>query len=113
MKIYGKVVEVQPLISGTSDNGNDWEKQSVVFETTGEKPRTLAIDFMGERKTKVTKRLSVGQFCEVVFEPISRRWEDKWFTSLEGYKVTPFTAAVDNPEFNEMLDDAVAAPPEG
>ena len=93
MKIFVKVVEVLPLISGTSDNGNDWEKQTVIFETTGERPRTLAIEFIGERKTRVTKRLKVGQLCEVVFEPVSRRWEDKWFTHLEGYKVTPFASA--------------------
>lgn len=93
MKTFVKVVEVLPLISGTSDNGNDWEKQTVVFETTDVGPRMLAIEFIGERKTRVTKRLKVGQLCEVVFEPVSRRWEDKWFTHLEGYKVTPFAAA--------------------
>ena len=102
MKTYAKVVEVLPPISGTSDNGNDWEKQTVVFETTGIGPHTLAIEFMGERKTRVIKRLNVGQLCEVTFEPVSRRWEDKWFTHLEGYKVTPFAAAgVEDPAAGE------------
>lgn len=107
MKIYAKVVEVGELISGTSDNGNDWEKQQVVFETThAATPKHLAIDFMGERKTKTTKTLQKGQLCEVVFEPTSRKWEDKWFTNLEGYAVTPLVAA-DAPK-----DTVATMPPE-
>lgn len=95
MKIYAKVVEVGELISGTSDNGNDWEKQQVVFETThAATPKHLAIDFMGERKTKTTKKLKKGQLCEVIFEPTSRKWGDKWFTNLEGYEVSPLVAVV-------------------
>lgn len=92
MKIYAKVEEVDELISGTSDNGTDWEKQTVVFSTTGDKLRMLAIDFMGERKTKITKHLKPGTLCEVVYEPNSRKYSDKWFTNLEGYAVTPMQA---------------------
>lgn len=107
MKIYAKVVEVGELISGTSDNGNDWEKQQVVFETThAATPKQLAVDFMGERKTKTTKKLLKGQLCEVVFEPNSRKRSDKWFTNLEGYAVTPLVAA-DAPK-----DMGVTMPPE-
>ena len=92
MKIYAKVEEVDDLISGTSDNGVDWEKQTVVFSTTGDRPKMLAIDFMGERKTKTTKHLKPGMLCEVVYEPNSRKYEDRWFTNLEGYAVTPLQA---------------------
>ena len=96
MKQYLKVVEVQDLISGTSNNGIDWEKQTVVFEKTGDGKRQLAIDFMGERRTRTTKKLRPGQLCEVAFEPNSRKFEDKWFTNLEGYSVTPLAAVVDD-----------------
>lgn len=92
MKIYAKVEEVGELISGTSDNGTDWEKQTVVFSTTGDRPKMLAIDFMGERKTKTTKHLKPGTLCEVVYEPASHKFGDRWFTNLEGYSVTPLQA---------------------
>lgn len=101
MKQYMKVVALGDVISGTSDNGNDWEKQQVVFESTDGKSRTLAVDFMGERKTKKTKKLKVGQLCEVVFEASSHAYGDKWFTNLEGVDVTPLQAAVDEDENKE------------
>ena len=104
MKIYAKVEEVGELNIGTSDNGVEWERQQVVFSTTGDRPRMLAIDFMGERKTKTTKHLKKGTLCEVVYEPNSRKYKERWFTTLEGYAVTPLQASI-------PLDGAEAAPP--
>ena len=78
-----------PVICGTSDNGNDWEKQTVVFETLALEPTTLAVDFMGERKTKQTKTLQVGQQVEVDFAIRCRPFQDKWFTNLDGISVKP------------------------
>lgn len=93
MKMYAKCVKVLDLISGTSDNGKDWEKQTVVFETLDERKRLLAVEFMGERKTRITKTLTPGMLCEVVFEPESREWGDRWFTKLEGFSLKPLLAA--------------------
>lgn len=86
MKEYLKVEKVLDLIEGTSDT-NHWEKQTVVFSTTGNNSVMLAIDFMGERKTKTTKHLKRGQLCEVSYFARSREYGDKWFTNLEGYSV--------------------------
>ena len=74
---------------GKSDNGVEWERQTVVFETTGESYRQLAIDFMGERRTQITMKLQKGQLCEVVYEPTSREHSGKWYTKLEGLSCTP------------------------
>ena len=95
MKEYLKVEQVLDLISGTSDNGNDWEKQQVVFSTTGDNPVTLAIDFMGERKTRTTKTLKRGQICEVVYMARSREYGDRWYTNLDGIAVKPLVEAKD------------------
>ena len=89
MKAFCRVMEVCPVISGTSDNGNDWEKQTVVFETLALEPQTLAIEFMGERKTKQTKPLKVGQQVEVTFGINCREYQGKWYTRLDGFGVTP------------------------
>lgn len=107
MKEYMKVLEVGELISGNSENGNDWEKQQVVFEKTGGlKARYLAVDFMGERKTRTTKKLKPGMLCEVTYEPDSHKWGDKWFTNMEGISVVPLQAVAP-----ETLPDTEPAPP--
>ena len=89
MKAFAKVIELCPIISGTSDNGNDWEKQTVVFETLALEPQTLAVEFMGERKTKQTKTLQVGQQVEVNFSIRCNVYLDKWYTRLDGISVRP------------------------
>lgn len=89
MKAFCRVMEVCPVISGTSDNGNDWEKQTVVFETLALEPQTLAIEFMGERRTKQTKTLKAGQQVEVTFGINCREYLGKWYTRLDGFGVTP------------------------
>lgn len=87
MKANAKVLEVGLLISGESDNGTPWEKQQVVVETLELEPQQLAIDFMGERRTKTTKTLKTGDEVTVSFGIRCRKWADKWFTNLEGYGI--------------------------
>ena len=92
MKILAKVHELCPVISGTSSNGNDWEKQILVVETMDTEPKMLAIEFMGERKTKLTKKLTVGQVVEVDYFVRCNEFEGKWYTRLEGAKLTAYGA---------------------
>lgn len=93
MKTFAKVVELCPVISGTSDNGNDWEKQTVVVETLALEPQVLAIEFMGERKTKMTKPLQKGQQVEVDFVIRSNEYQGRWFTRLDGLRILPMQPA--------------------
>lgn len=89
MKQYLKVASVLEVCYGKSDNGVEWERHTVVFDTTGQTARQLAIDFMGERRTQTTKKLKAGQLCEVVYEPSSREYHGRWFTNLEGLSCKP------------------------
>lgn len=89
MKSYLKVNTVLEVNCGKSDNGVEWERQTVVFDTTAESSRQLAIEFMGERRTQTTKKLKVGQLCEVVYEPLSREYNGRWYTHLEGLSCKP------------------------
>jgi len=84
MKVVAIVKEVCPVISGTSDNGNDWERQTIVVETCDIEPKTLAIEFMGERKTKGTKTLREGDRVEVTFGIRCNEYQGKWYTRLDG-----------------------------
>ena len=93
MKIIGKVYKVDDLISGQSDNGNDWEKQTVIVQTMGEGQKLLAVDFMGMRKTAVTKQLKEGQLVEISAAVESREYSGKWYTKLDGISITPYAPA--------------------
>lgn len=94
MKEVMKVYLVDELIEGTSSNGNPWEKQMVVFETIGGTNRKLAVSFMNERKTRVTKKLQVGQYCEVTYDVSCREYGGRWFTQVDGVSVVPLSPAV-------------------
>lgn len=90
MKVLAKVHFIDEVLSGTSDNGNSWEKQTVVVRVPGEnEDRLLAVEFMGERKTQVTKLLQVGQTVEVTFVINSREHQGKWYTRLDGVSIVP------------------------
>lgn len=90
MRVLGKVHFLDEVISGTSDNGNSWEKQTVVVRVPGEsEDRFLAIEFMGERKTQVTRLLQVGQTVDVSFAINSREFQGKWYTRLDGLMISP------------------------
>ncbi len=95
MKIVAKIIEMGPVMSGTSDNGNNWEKQTVVVETLGLEPEKLAIEFMGEHKTKKTKVLSVGDHVDVVFAIKCREYMGKWYTRLDGQNIFPLRPLTD------------------
>lgn len=90
MKVLGKVHFLDEVLSGTSDNGNSWEKQTVVVRVPGENDdRFLAIEFMGERKTQTTRLLQVGQTVDVTFAINSREFQGKWYTRLDGISIVP------------------------
>lgn len=91
MKQLLKVAEIGEIISGTSSNGVDWEKQQIVFNTTDGENTCIAIDFMGERKTKLSKALLVGQICEVNYTVESHKNQtgDKWFTNVNAVSLVP------------------------
>ena len=112
MKVVAIVKEVCPIVSGTSDNGNDWEKQQIVVETCDIEPKTLAIDFMGERKTKGTKTLRAGDRVEVSFGIRCNEYMGKWYTRLEGGSCT-LMARAENRELaaedtERVLGDRIA-----
>ena len=100
MKMLLKVAVIGEVVSGTSSNGVDWEKQQIVFNTADSQNTQIAIDFMGERKTKLSKALKVGQICEVTFaiESHANPTGDKWFTNLNAISLVPFEKVKDEEE---------------
>lgn len=81
MKQLLRVHKVLDLQEGER-NGAFWTRQEVVFKT--ERERLLCVEFYGDRKTTETKALKPDDLCEVDWLPVSREWEGRWFTKLEG-----------------------------
>lgn len=99
MKTIGKVHVVTDLISGESSNGQPWEKQTVVVEEqTSGRPRYVAVEFMGEKKTAVTKTLQRGDMVDVDYYINCNEYTNPqtgattWFTKLEGAKLRKMVA---------------------
>lgn len=103
MKIMGTVRTVCTKEEGQSANGNFWEKQTLVLNTTAGQKNDIpvAVTFFGERRTAWLKQLKVGQLVEVACAMESREFNGKWFTDVQGYGLTPYQRAggnVDAPE---------------
>lgn len=93
MKVLAQVVKTLDVVSGQSDNGNYWEKQTVIVDTLEMEPKRLAIEFMGEKKTATTKKLQAGEKIEVVFGIHCHEYMGKWYTRLDGGYIKQLEAA--------------------
>lgn len=114
MRVLAKVKVVDQLVSGQSDNGNDWERQLVVVETQEDMgPKIYAVDFMGARKTKVTKTLKEGDWVEVDFVINCREYHDKWYTKLDGLSIVRLQRRQEDEEQQVLEVPPAQEPAEG
>lgn len=91
MEIIGKIILALPEASGTSKNGNAWKKREYVLETQETYPRKIHFDFFGERADQYP--LQVGDFIKLSFDIESREYNNRWYTSIRGWKSEPATVA--------------------
>ena len=88
MNIKGTVTELPELQTGTNERtGNQWKKQTVVIETGGQYPKTVAVDFFNKEVT-----VKVGDVVTIEFEPQSREYNGRYYTNLTGWKIEQVTA---------------------
>lgn len=80
MELVGKVKEISPMESGTSEKG-PWQKQTIVIVTLEQNPQFVAFTAMGKRLEEVGK-CTIGQVVRVRFGVSSRKYQDKWFSDL-------------------------------
>lgn len=85
MELVGKVKEISPMESGTSEKGA-WQKQTIVIVTLEQNPQFVAFTAMGRRLEEVGK-CSIGQIVRVRFGVSSRKFQDKWFSDLQLWEI--------------------------
>ena len=88
MKVTGIITKVLPTQSGTSKAGKEWKKLSFLLTTTEEYNNLYCFDVFGDEKVeKFEKYNKEGDVVDVDFNVKTNEWNDKYFTSLDAWKV--------------------------
>jgi len=88
MKVTGTIKKVLPTLEGTSKAGKEWKKLSFVLETKEEYNNLYCFDVFGDEKVdNFLKYNKVGQDVDVEFNVRTNEWNDKYFTSLDAWKI--------------------------
>ncbi len=103
MEIKGKVIFALPEQSGVSKNGNSWKKREYVLETQETYPKKVHFDLFGDRADQYP--LNVGDVITLSFDIESREFNNRWYTSIRGWKVDKENATAG------ATPDAIPAPP--
>jgi len=85
MELTAKLVQVLPLQKGTGKTGNEWRKQDVIVETSGQYPKKVCISIWGDKINE--KVLQVGNMLNISFDVESREFNGRWYTDVKAWKV--------------------------
>lgn len=86
MQTTGKIIEKLLEVSGENENGY-WVRSGFVLMTADDRGDTLCFEVSGSEKCGIVRTLSVGETVVVTWKPNSRKYTDKWFTSLRAYEI--------------------------
>lgn len=88
MEVKGKIEKIMEVQKGTSKAGKEWKKLQFTLRTEAEYNNLYCFELFGEEKTdNFTKFNKVGQEVDVSFNVKTNEWKDKYFTSLDAWKV--------------------------
>jgi hypothetical protein len=105
MQVTGKITKVLEVQTGTSKAGKEWCKTSFILETPEEYNNIYCFEvFGGEKVENFNKYNKVGDHVQVDFNVKTNEWKDKYFTSLDAWKV--FKAEADEqPAVDAEVED--------
>lgn len=84
LQIDGILKHVLPLQSGTSaKTGKEWKSQDFVIETFGAYPNSICFSMFNDKIVT----LSIDQRVRVSFDPRSREYNGRWYTTLTAYEI--------------------------
>lgn len=85
MQIKVKLIQVLPLQSGVSRNG-EWKKQDIIVETTDSQyPKKICVSIWGDKINP--SQLQEGNDLLVDFDIESREFNGRWYTDVKAWKV--------------------------
>lgn len=86
MELQGKIIQVLPLLEGTSKNGNVWKSQPYVLETQEQYPKKVYFEVFGEDRIKQNPAQD-GDVVTISFDIESVEYNGKWFTKVRAWKI--------------------------
>ena len=89
MEITGRLIKLLPEVEGDSQRGH-WIKGGFVIETEGEYPKQVAFQMFGAEKLAIVKNIPMNSPVMVSFSPVSREYNERWYTDLRCFNVQPF-----------------------
>lgn len=94
MEVQVTITEICPVENIVSKStGKEYHKYKFVGKTQGAYPKEICFETLGDDKM-AQFNLVAGQNYIVSFDIESRRWNDKFFTSVNAWKVVPDNAQV-------------------
>ncbi len=87
MRIIGKITKVLPIEKGTSRQGAEWRKQTIVVREDGATtayPDELALDLFND---KIPATLTEGQVVDVLFGTSAREYNGRLYNDLYVVKI--------------------------
>lgn len=102
MEIIGKLVQVLPLQTGTSKNG-EWKKQDIIIETQGQYPKKVCIAIWGDRINPA--QLQTGNQLKISFDVESREFNGRWYTDVKAWKIENAQTGNAMPEETHFVDN--------
>ena len=89
--VKGTIKKIMPVQEGTSKAGKEWKKLTFVVANDGGyegKEQIFAFDLFGEEKVdKFLQYNKVGQAVDVSYNIRTNEWNDKYFTTLDAWKI--------------------------
>lgn len=83
--ITGIIKEVHEARSGVSQMGKEWMAQEYVLETSGDHQQTLQFEVFGSERI-ANFAIQQGETVTVTCDVESRRWKDRYFTSVRAFR---------------------------
>ena len=84
LEIKGKIIELLPLKSGQSANG-EWRKQEYILETDSQYPKKICFMAWGDK----IDQFNINQDDKVVVsvDLESREYNGRWYTDVKAWRV--------------------------
>lgn len=104
MEIKGKVIQVFPPVSGTSQSGKAWQKQMFIIETLDERyPKKIHFESFD-----TNLQVQAGQIVTVKFDLGSREYQGKWYYDVRVWSVVPDAPA--QPQYGQPMQPQYGQP---
>lgn len=95
MEITGKIIEILPAQTGTSQKG-EWKKQLFILETIDQFPKKICIESWND---KLALAVDMSKTMKVYFDIESREFNGKWYTNVKAWKMDVIGSAPQSDDF--------------